>query len=143
MAILVLVRLSGEKMNKRRITSALCSALVAAILPVGLLQARQNKPPDNTSTNKRDKNQSEPTADQAKNSLSDRQIMAHIRRDMVKDKNLSSYAHNVKIIAEHGKVTLKGPVHSDDEKRTIEEYARKYAGNGSVTNELSVKGEDK
>jgi len=69
--------------------------------------------------------------------------MAQIRRDVVKDKNLSSHAHNVKIIAEHGKVTLKGPVHSDDERRAIEKYARKCVGNDHVTNELSVKGDNK
>jgi hypothetical protein len=36
-------------------------------------------------------------------------------------------------------VTLRGPVHSEDEKRVIEEYARKYAGDGNVTNELTIK----
>jgi len=133
-------------MNKHRITSLLCGAFVASALAITPLQATQNttaKPPDNTSVNKRDKNQAEPTADQGKNNLSDRDLMSHIRRDVVKDKNLSSYAHNVKIIADHGKVTLKGPVHSEDEKRSVEEYARKYAGEGNVTSELSVKGDTK
>jgi osmotically-inducible protein OsmY len=96
--------------------------------------------PDNTAANKRDTSANAPTADQAKNNLSDRQIMAHIRRDVVKDKNLSGYAHNVKIVADHGKVTLKGPVRSEEEKKAIEDYARKYAGEGNVTNELTVKG---
>lgn len=124
----------------------LSGAMMAASLSIGPLQAIQNtttKPPDNTHTNKRDKSQSEPTADQAKNSESDRQLMARIRRDVTKDKTLSSYGHNVKIIAEQGKVTLKGPVRSEDEKRTIEEYARKYAGDGNVTNELDIKAENK
>jgi hyperosmotically inducible protein len=128
-------------MNKQRITSALCSGLIAAALSAGPLAAVTAQAPDNTSVNKRDKSQTEPTADQAKSNLSDRQIMAHIRRDVVKDKNMSTYAHNVKIVAEHGKVTLKGPVRSDDEKRAIEEYARKYAGEGNVSSELTVKGE--
>ncbi|HEY6991008.1 MAG TPA: BON domain-containing protein [Bryobacteraceae bacterium] len=133
-------------MSNKRITSMLSRALMAASLSIGPLQAVQNttaKPPDNTRMNKRDKSQSEPTADQGKNNLSDRQLMSHIRRDVTKDKTLSTYAHNVKIIAEHGKVTLKGPVRSDDEKRTIEEYARKYAGDGNVTNELDIKAENK
>jgi osmotically-inducible protein OsmY len=118
--------------------------LIAAVLSVDSTQARQNtttKAPDNSSVNKRDKGESAPTADQAKNNLSDRQIMAHIRRDVVKDKNLSTYAHNVKIIAQHGKVTLKGPVNSEDERRAIEEHARKYVGTENVTNDLSVKAE--
>ena len=133
-------------MSNKRIASMLSGAMMAASLSIGPLQAVQNtsaKPPDNTHTNKRDKSQSEPTADQGKNNLSDRQLMSHIRRDVTKDKALSTYAHNVKIIAEHGKVTLKGPVRSDDEKRTIEQYARKYAGDGNVTNELDIKADNK
>jgi osmotically-inducible protein OsmY len=131
-------------MKKPSITCALCSALIAAVFTTQPLVAGQNTPakaPDNTSVNKRDKNKTEPTADQGKNNLSDRELMSHIRRDLVKDKNLSTYAHNVKIIAEHGKVTLKGPVRSDEEKRAVEECARKYAADGNVTNELTVKGE--
>jgi osmotically-inducible protein OsmY len=84
-----------------------------------------------------------PTADQAKNNLSDRDLMKLIRRDVVADKSLSTYAHNVKIIAQHGRVTLRGPVRSDQEKQTIEEYAHKYVGNGSIVNDISVKGETK
>ncbi len=117
----------------------------ALLLPVSI-QARQDSQqpaPDNTSVNKRDRNAAEPTADQAKNNQSDREIMRHIRRDVVKDKGLSTDAHNVKIISEHGKVTLKGPVHSEDEKRAIEEHARKYAGDGNINNEITVKGDQK
>jgi len=131
----------------RSFTSALCSiALSAMFLQPTSLQARQdsqNPPPDNTSVNKRDRNSSEQTADQAKNTLSDREIMRHIRRDVVKDKSLSTDAHNIKIISEHGKVTLKGPVHSEDEKKAIEEHAQKYAGDGNVTDAITVKGDQK
>jgi len=128
-------------MNGGRITATLSTALIAAVLSVECTQAKQNtttKAPDNSAVNKRGQDQSVPTADQAKNDVSDRQIMAHIRRDVINDKNLSTYAHNVKIIAVHGNVTLKGPVHSEDERRAVEEHARKYAGEGNVTNELSV-----
>jgi len=128
-------------MNGGRITATLSTALIAAVLSVECTQAKQNtttKAPDNSAVNKRGQDQSVPTADQAKNDVSDRQIMAHIRRDVINDKNLSTCAHNVKIIAVHGKVTLKGPVHSEDERRAVEEHARKYAGEGNVTNELSV-----
>jgi osmotically-inducible protein OsmY len=73
--------------------------------------------------------------------MSDRDMMRHIRRDIVRDKSLSTYGHNVKIIANNGKVTLRGPVRSEEEKHTIEEHARKYAGDGNVTNEVTVKQE--
>jgi hyperosmotically inducible protein len=96
-------------MNGGRITATLSTALIAAVLSVECTQAKQNtttKAPDNSAVNKRGQDQSVPTADQAKNDVSDRQIMAHIRRDVINDKNLSTYAHNVKIIAVHGKVTV-------------------------------------
>jgi hyperosmotically inducible periplasmic protein len=54
-----------------------------------------------------------------------------------------SYAHNVKIIIENGKVTLKGPVHTEDEKQAIEAKATEIAGAGNVTKDISVKGDTK
>jgi BON domain len=60
------------------------------------------------------------------------------RQSLMKDTALSSYAHNVKVIAHDGRVTLKGPVRSDDERRTVEAKATEVAGAGHVTNELSV-----
>jgi osmotically-inducible protein OsmY len=96
---------------------------------------------DNTRVNKDDRDQSRPTADQAKNDRSDQDLEKNIRRDIVQDKSLSTYGHNVKIVAQHGTVTLRGPVHSEEEKRAIEEHARKYAGDGHINNELTVKGD--
>jgi len=129
----------------RSFTSALCGIVLSgAFLVGGSLQAAaqdQNTAPDNTRVNKSDRDNSQPTADQAQNNMSDRDLQKNIRRDVVKDKSLSAYGHNVKIISQHGNVTLRGPVHSEDEKRAIEEHARKYAGDGHVTNELTVKGD--
>jgi hyperosmotically inducible protein len=107
------------------------------------LQGQQEKSaqPDNTKTNKRDRNKAEQTADQAKETMSDRDIMQRIRKSVVEDKSLSSYAHNIKIISEHGKVTLKGPVHSEVEKSTIAAKAAAVAGEANVRNELTVKGD--
>ena len=95
--------------------------------------------PDNTKVNKRDRARSEPTADQAKNNAGDREMMRNIRRAIVSDKSLSTYAHNVKVIAENGKVTLKGPVRSEEEKRAVESKAVEVAGAGNVANEITVK----
>jgi len=104
--------------------------------------AAQNQSPpaaDNTKVNQRDRAKSEPTADQAKNNLSDREIMQKIRKALIDDKSLSTYAHNVKIIAQHGKVTLKGPVRSEEEKQTVEKTAKDVAGGENVTSELTVR----
>jgi osmotically-inducible protein OsmY len=81
---------------------------------------------------------SEPTAGQAKNDKADLQLARHIRRDVVKDKTLSTDGHNVKIIAKDGNVTLRGEVHSDDEKKTIDSYAHKYVVKGNVDDQLTV-----
>ncbi|HTP34333.1 MAG TPA: BON domain-containing protein [Candidatus Acidoferrales bacterium] len=80
----------------------------------------------------------EPTADQAKNNTVDRDMMKKIRKAVVEDKSLSTYAHNVKIIAQDGKVTLKGPVRSDDEKRSVEQKAEQVAGSGNVVSQITV-----
>jgi len=116
----------------------LCGALFVS----PTIQAGQEKAPDNTAVNKRDRDASQPTADQAKNNMSDRELMKRIRQDVIKDKSLSTYGHNVKIIAANGRVRLRGPVHSEDERKAIEEHARRYAGDRNVTNELTVKGEN-
>jgi osmotically-inducible protein OsmY len=101
--------------------------------------AQNTTAPDNTRVNRSDRSPSAVTADNAKNNKSDREIMRQIRKAIVDDKSLSSYAHNVKVIARNGDVTLKGPVHSEEEKRTIEAKAAEVAGAGHVTNQISVK----
>jgi hyperosmotically inducible periplasmic protein len=74
-----------------------------------------------------------------KNSTTDRDTMQKIRKAVMADKTLSTYAHNVKIISQGGKVTLKGPVRSEDEKSSIEQKATDVAGAGNVTNGITVK----
>jgi osmotically-inducible protein OsmY len=94
--------------------------------------------PDNTRINKRDRSPNEATADQQKENMSDRDLTRAIRRALVEDKALSSKAHNVKVIAQNGTVTLKGPVASDQEKQAVEAKASQIAGPDKVTSELQV-----
>jgi osmotically-inducible protein OsmY len=93
---------------------------------------------DNTGANKGQPGAS-PTADQGKNNKSDLQTMQQIRKAVVADKTLSSYGHNVKIIARDGRVTLKGPVRSDAEKQSIEQKAIAVVGAGNVVNDMTIK----
>jgi hyperosmotically inducible periplasmic protein len=95
--------------------------------------------PDNTKVNQRDRNKAEPTADQQKESQPDREIARKIRRSIVQDKTLSTDAHNIKVIAQDGMVTLKGPVRSDHEKTAVEAKATEIAGADKVTSQLEVK----
>jgi hyperosmotically inducible periplasmic protein len=129
-------------MNKKLGRALLIGIFLLSSL--GLLWAQQDNsnasqvPADNTKINQRDRNQNEPTAEQQKENSSDRQLTAQIRRAIVKDKSLSSTAHNIKIIAQNGAVTLKGPVKSEEEKQSIESKATEIAGSGKVNNELQV-----
>jgi hyperosmotically inducible protein len=95
-------------------------------------------PADNTRVNERDRDQGAVTADQQKNDLSDRQATQKVRQSLMRDKGLSTYAHNVKIVTRDGQLTLKGPVRSEDEKRTVEARAVAVVGAGHVVNELTV-----
>ena len=119
--------------------AATLSAAVALGAPP-LLQAAQDKAEttkaDNTKKNKEENKGA--TADQQKENKTDREITREIRRTVVKDKSLSVTAHNVKIITKDGHVTLKGPVKSEDEKKTVEKAAAAVVGKGKVSNELEV-----
>jgi hyperosmotically inducible periplasmic protein len=95
-------------------------------------------PADNTKVNKRDRNKGELTAGQQSNGKADRELTRKIRQALVKDKDLSTYAHNIKVITNNGAVTLKGPVRSDDEKKAVEAKAAEAAGGASITNQLEV-----
>lgn len=113
-------------------------ALVGALLVPAFSAGAQPPPPDNTKTNKRDRAKGAATADQRKENASDREITQKIRRALMDDKSLSTYAHNVKVIAQNGQVTLKGPVRSESEKKAIEAKAIEVAGEGHVTNQISI-----
>jgi hyperosmotically inducible protein len=98
----------------------------------------QNVPADNTKVNQRDRDQAQPTADQQKENKPDRQVAQQIRQAIVKDKSLSTYAHNVKVIVQDGTVTLKGAVRSDEEKQAIEAKATQIAGADKVTDQIEI-----
>jgi hyperosmotically inducible protein len=121
----------------------LCTCLLLGVGALARAQAPapgQAPPaPDNTKVNERDRSTNEPTADQQKENRSDRDITQQIRQSIMDDKSLSTYAHNVKVITQNGQVTLKGPVQSEEEKRTIEAKAAEVAGQNKVTSELNIK----
>ena len=98
----------------------------------------QQTAPDNSKTNKRDRDNSSQTADRQKMNATDRDLAKRIRASITDDKSLSTYAHNIKIVARDGKVTLKGPVRSEEEKSAIETKATEAAGAGNVINQLEV-----
>ena len=125
-------------MHQQRLSQTVRAILFTGAWIVIAIPAIAQTPPDNTKVNTRDRAPGAVTADQQKNNAGDREITRKIRQSLMKDKALSRYAHNVKVIAQDGQVTLKGPVRSDDEKRTVEAKATEVAGAGHVTNDMSV-----
>jgi hyperosmotically inducible periplasmic protein len=93
---------------------------------------------DNTRVNKRDRSDEQVTADQQKQNSFDIELTRKIRSSISKDKSLSTYAHNVKVITQDGIVTLKGPVRSEEESKVIESKAAEVAGASNVKNQLDI-----
>jgi osmotically-inducible protein OsmY len=124
----------GYKLSMLGATLIFGVSVSAARLP----QSGQQAAPDNTKTNQGDQNAGAMTADHQKMNPTDRQTSQQIRSAIVKDKTLSTYSHNIKIITQNGKVTLKGPVRSDEEKSNIEAKAAAVAGADNVTDLLTV-----
>lgn len=127
----------------QRFTQALVLSAIIGGSGIALAQDKTPRdstaaPGDNTKVNKRDRNKSEPTADQQKMNKSDREITRDIRRAIVNDKSLSTYAHNIKVITQNGSVTLKGPVRSEEDKTAIEAKAAEVAGANNVKSEISI-----
>jgi hyperosmotically inducible protein len=131
-------------MNRAKRSGMILMCVSASLALGGSLVAsprQQNNPPpaaDNSKTNQGDASNGAMTADQQKMNSSDQTISKNIRKSIMQDKTLSTYAHNVKVITQDGKVTLKGPVRSDDEKANLEAKATAVAGQGNVVNQLTV-----
>src|ERR1700730_2112648 len=98
---------------------------------------------DNTKRNSSEQNKNTDTAEKQSNSKDDLGLTQKIRQAVMKDGSLSMNAKNIKIIAQDGKITLKGPVDSQQEKDTIAGKAGEIAGKDKIDNQLEVKAEKK
>ena len=130
--------------------------LFASFLMVYSSQGQQAKPTprdpatasdateaDNTKRNSSEQNKNTETSEKQSNSKDDLALTQKVRQAVMKDSSLSMNAKNVKIIAQDGKITLKGPVDSQQEKDTIGTEAEGIAGKDKVDNQLEVKAEKK
>jgi hyperosmotically inducible periplasmic protein len=127
----------ASKINKglSLLGATLC---LSASLVAGAVQQDQQPASDNSKTNQGDANKGAVTADQQKMNPTDRNITKQIRSSIYRDHSLSTYAHNIKVITQDGKVTLKGPVRTEDEKAGIAAKAAAVVGAENVTNQLEV-----
>ena len=130
--------MNGSPLNLQRFLLPLGSLALGLSLMATLIPRHvdaQHSAPDNASINK---HRIGPTADQQKMNLSDRAITQKIRKAIHRDRSLSSYGRNIKIFIQDGKVTLRGPVQSEEEKGNLEAKAASVAGQENVTNQLQV-----
>ena len=96
--------------------------------------------PDNTARNKRDRDAKTLTPLDQGNSKTDIDTTAQIRKGILNLEDLSVNAKNVKIITHEGRVTLRGPVNSEEEKRLIGEIANRTVNSEHADNQLEVRG---
>lgn len=78
------------------------------------------------------------TIDPAKSENSENDVTRNIRRELAKNKSLSSYARSLKIMAVGNLVTLRGPVRSESERKTVLACAKKYAGDDNVVDQTII-----
>ena len=96
--------------------------------------------PDNTATNERDRSGETKTSGDQSNSSADLKITQAIRRALMKNRELSTTAKNIKIITANGQVTLRGPVKTAQEKARVDQIAKSAAGGAQIDDQLEVKG---
>src|SRR5689334_10807639 len=100
----------------------------SAVAPTDSTKSVQNTPaPDNTAVNRRDVEARTKTPIDQKENQADVNLTAKIRRQVLEVKDLSVDARNAKIVTSDGKVTLRGPVKSVEERDTLERIARECA----------------
>ena len=93
--------------------------------------------PDNTEVNVRDRDDESRTPIDQNENAADIEITASIRSKVV-DTEMSVAAQNVKIITQDGKVILRGPVRTEQEKQSVEDIAKGVAGTDNVDSQLEV-----
>jgi osmotically-inducible protein OsmY len=98
-----------------------------------ILWYQETQQPAQNNTKK--KHQTTPTAEM---NPSDRALTQKIRKAIHRDKGLSTYGRNIKIFTQDGKVTLRGPVQSEEEKNNLQAKAVAAGGKENVTNQLEV-----
>ncbi|PYL02115.1 MAG: hyperosmotically inducible protein [Verrucomicrobia bacterium] len=113
---------------------------LSALSLAALAEDNEKTKPDNTVTNDRDRSGETKTSGDQSNSSADLKITQAIRQALMKDRELSTTAKNIKVITANGQVTLRGPVKSAQEKAKIDQIAKSAAGGAQIDDQLDIKG---
>lgn len=110
-----------------------------AVLASAPVFAQDASKVDNTQINQRDRHAEHATPMDQSNDPADIQLAAKVRAAIVSDDSLSMSAHNLKLLAAKGTVTLRGPVKDAAEKARVESVVRTVVGVNKVENQLDIK----
>ena len=113
---------------------------LSALSLAALAEDNEKTKPDNTVTNDRDRSGETKTSGDQSNSSADLKITQAIRQALMKDRELSTTAKNIKVITASGQVTLRGPVKSAQEKAKIDQIAKSAAGGAQINDQLDIEG---
>ena len=113
---------------------------LSALSLAALAEDNEKTKPDNTVTNDRDRSGETKTSGDQSNSSADLKITQAIRQALMKDRELSTTAKNIKVITANGQVTLRGPVKTAQEKARVDQIAKSAAGGAQIDDQLEVKG---
>ena len=94
---------------------------------------------DDTGKNVRDRDDKTLTPMDQGATEADRELTRKLRQSIMDNDQLSVLAKNIKIITVDGKVTLRGPVNTEQERKSIASIIQQM-GVSSVDNQLEVKG---
>ncbi|MCC6233561.1 MAG: PRC-barrel domain-containing protein [Verrucomicrobiales bacterium] len=95
--------------------------------------------PNNSEVNRRDRSGQTLTPLDHGSSAADVETTARLRKQIMARQDLSVSAKNVKVITVDGKITLRGPVETEQERMVVYELAQAAAPNGlGVRNQLEV-----
>ena len=118
----------------------LAIACLSALSLAALADDNEKTKPDNTATNERDRSGETKTSGDQSNRSADLKITQAIRQALMRDRELSMTAKNIKVITANGQVTLRGPVRSAQEKTKIDQVAKSAAGGAQIDDQLDVEG---
>lgn len=121
----------------KRTILTLLSAVALSLC--GSAAENPNVAADNSGKNVRDRYQKTLTPGDQSEAQQDRKMTQMIRRAIMKEKSLSMTAKNVKIVTANGRVTLRGPVKTAEEKKKINALAQAAAGQTPVADQLEIK----
>jgi len=126
-----------KELMKRTLLVLTC---LSALSLAALAEDNEKTKPDNTVTNDRDRSGETKTSGDQSNSSADLKITQAIRQALMKDRELSTTAKNIKVITANGQVTLRGPVKSAQEKAKIDQIAKSAAGGAQIDDQLDIEG---